>query len=235
MQANCPQCSHRIVIDDARVPDRPFSVKCPKCQTAVRFPGKGAAAAAAPPPAVPAVAAAAAAPPDEAMAGGGEDLARAQMIAQIRREMSLGEQRPGGRALVSVPGGQAGNVALPLTRQGYQVDTSEGAEDNARLLDQGVYDLVVTTRAEAPAGRESMYQRVMRLTPENRRRIVLVLVGDDFKTGDGTQAWSVNADLVVNTRDAGAVDAVLLRTVEERQRLYQAFNDVRRRHEAAVS
>ena len=43
MQANCTNCPQRIVIDDAKVPDRAFSVKCPKCQTVVRFPGKGAA------------------------------------------------------------------------------------------------------------------------------------------------------------------------------------------------
>ena len=57
MQANCPKCSNRIAIDDAKVPDRAFNVKCPKCQAVVRFPGKGAAPAAAPPPAAPAAAA----------------------------------------------------------------------------------------------------------------------------------------------------------------------------------
>jgi twitching motility protein PilT len=46
VQANCPQCAHKIVIDDAKVPDKPFGVKCPKCQTVVRLPGKGAPAAA---------------------------------------------------------------------------------------------------------------------------------------------------------------------------------------------
>ena len=56
MQASCPHCSNKIVIDDARVPDRPFSVKCPKCANAVKFPGRQAGADAAeaapsPPPA----------------------------------------------------------------------------------------------------------------------------------------------------------------------------------------
>ena len=58
MQANCPKCSHRIVIDDAKAPDRPFNVRCPKCQNPVRFPGKGAAT-----PEAPAAAPEAAAPP----------------------------------------------------------------------------------------------------------------------------------------------------------------------------
>jgi twitching motility protein PilT len=45
MQASCTQCGHALLIDDARVPDRPFSVKCPKCGTLVRLPGKAPAVA----------------------------------------------------------------------------------------------------------------------------------------------------------------------------------------------
>ena len=45
MQANCPQCSTPVAIDDARAPEKPFGLKCPKCQTVVRFPGRAAAAA----------------------------------------------------------------------------------------------------------------------------------------------------------------------------------------------
>jgi twitching motility protein PilT len=56
VQATCPQCANLITIDDAKVPDRPFGVKCPKCQNVVRLPGKavggdGIASAAAPQPA----------------------------------------------------------------------------------------------------------------------------------------------------------------------------------------
>ncbi len=54
MQASCPQCAQAIIIPDAKVPDRPFTVKCPKCQAAVRLAGRGAAPAAAPPPEAPA-------------------------------------------------------------------------------------------------------------------------------------------------------------------------------------
>ena len=48
-----------------------------------------------------------------------------------------------------------------------------------------------------------------RLSPDSRRRVFLVLVGDDFKTGDGTQAWIAMADLVLHPRDLGNADAVL--------------------------
>jgi predicted Zn finger-like uncharacterized protein len=264
VQANCTNCQQRIVIDDAKVPDRAFSVKCPKCQTVVRFPGKGGAPVvsapgtssfasnlpagaypAAPPtsafPAYPnAPAATAAAAPGPASAPPAVESAtseemRATMMAQIRREMSIGEGKMVGRAMVALTDrAQAGAMALPLTRLGYQVDTVENAEEGARLLEQGVYDLVVATRAPAAGGRESLYQRLNRLSPERRRRIFLVIVGDEFKTGEGTQAWAVIADLVIAGRDVPTADSVLLPALAERTRLYQVFVDARKRFEASA-
>lgn len=237
MQANCPKCAQKIVIDDARVPDRAFSVKCPKCQTSVRFPGKGAAAGAPGAPA-PQDAPAPEAARGDADPGPNAEAMRAEMMAQVRREMSHGDAvRPAtGRALVSLSDRtQAGAITLPLTRQGYQVDSIDNAEEGSRLIEQGVYELVVASRAAAPAGKESLYQRMSRLSPDARRRVFLVLVGDDFKTGDGTQAWLAMADLVAHPRDLGTADAVLTKTVEERGRLYQVFLDARKRLEASAA
>jgi twitching motility protein PilT len=54
LQANCPQCQTPVVIDDSRAPDKPFGLKCPKCQAVVKFPGRAAApAASAPAPPAP--------------------------------------------------------------------------------------------------------------------------------------------------------------------------------------
>jgi predicted Zn finger-like uncharacterized protein len=238
VQSNCPKCAQKIVIDDARVPERAFSVKCPKCQTSVRFPGKGAAAAAPPSPPSPAVAPPQAAAPPDADPGLNAEATRAEMMAQVRREMSVGETaRPvSRRAIVSLSDrAQAGAISLPLGRQGYQVDSLDNPEEGSRLIEQGVYDLVVANRAAGPAGKESLYQRLSRLSPDGRRRVFLVLVGDDFKTGDGTQAWITMADLVVHTRDLGTVDTVLTKTVEERSRLYQVFIDAQKRFEISAA
>jgi len=98
-----------------------------------------------------------------------------------------------------------------------------------------VYAVVVTSRTTAAAGKgETLHQRVNRLNPEGRRRVFVVLVGDDFKTGDGTQAFAAMADLVLNAREAAGADAVLRNTMAERTRLYQLFSDARKRFEAAA-
>ena len=225
MQANCPQCAQKIVVDDAKVPDRAFNVKCPKCQTIVKFPGRAAAAESVPESKMPAPGPSV--DPEEM---------RAHLMAQIRREMHVSEPGPtAGRALVALPDRSlAGAITVPITRQGYSVETLDDWEEGARLLEQGVYNLVATSRVTAGKG-ETLYQRIGRLSPEGRRAIFLILVGDEFKTGDGTQAFATLADLVVNSRDAAAADAVLRNTLGERQRLYQVYVDARRRFEAAAS
>jgi hypothetical protein len=224
LQANCPQCANPVAVDDARAPEKPFGVKCPKCQSLVRFPGRPVAdrAAQAPPPS--------AATP--AASPGGDEL-RVQMLAQLRREMGT-EPGQAGRALVALPDRNvAGSVALMLARLGYGVDTLDDWEEGAHPLEQGVYALVATARSAATAGkRESLYQRLNRLSPDARRRVFVLLVGDEFKSGDGTQAFVGLGDLVLSTQEAASAELLVRNTLLERQRLYQAYGDARRRHEA---
>jgi predicted Zn finger-like uncharacterized protein len=233
VQASCPNCSQKITIDDARVPDRPFSVKCPKCRTVVKFPGKAAAAAApsAPTPTPPAASSEPAG--GTAEAGASEEM-RPQTMAQPRREMGGAAGRMEGHVLVSLPErSQAAAITVPLSRLGFNVDTLDNADEGGRLLDQGVYKVVVTSRAVTGKG-ETLYQRITRLNPEARRGIFLVVVGDDLKTGDGTQAFAAAADLAVNPRDLGVMDVALTNAVGERTRLYQTYSDARKRFEAAT-
>jgi len=238
VQATCSKCSHRVVVDDAKAPDRAFTVKCPKCQTPVKFAGKAAHVAASPAAAVPAPVPAAEPAPAAAGATQTDDM-RAGMMAQLRREMGLSQsgEAAGMRALVALPdAGQTAALTQTLTRQGYAVDSFDDSGEAARLLEQGVYTVVVTSRTSAPAGKgETLHQRVSRLNPEGRRRVFVVLVGDDFKTSDGTQAFAAMADLVLNGRDAAGADAALRNTMAERTRLYQLFSDARRRFEASAS
>ena len=230
MQATCPKCSHKVVVDDAKAPDRAFSVKCPKCQTPVKFAGKAPAAAGA---AVPTPAAEAA----PAAGGVAEADMRAGMMAQLRREMGLaaGGVEASMRALIALPDpAQTAALSQILSRQGYAVDPLDDAGEAIRLVEQGVYAVIVTSKAAGSAGKETLLQRVGRLNPEGRRRIFLALVGDEFRTGDGTQAFAAMADLVLSARDTAGADAALRNTMAERTRLYQMFTDARRRFEASA-
>ncbi|HJS58159.1 MAG TPA: zinc-ribbon domain-containing protein [Vicinamibacteria bacterium] len=217
MQGSCSSCGNRITIDDAKVPDRPFQVKCPKCQSLVRFPGKGAAAVT--PAPAPASASAPAEEPEP------------PPPPPSHRDVPAGEA---GRALVALPDkGQAASASAMLARLGFEVETLDDASEGGRLLEQGVYDVVVTARMAAQGTRESLYQRIGRMPSEPRREMMLVIVGDEFKTGDGTQAWACLADLVVNSREVGTADSHFRSVSAERARVYQPFKEARKRLDAA--
>jgi predicted Zn finger-like uncharacterized protein len=227
VQAPCPSCANRIVVDDSRVPDRAFSVRCPKCQTMVKFPGRPAGPAPAAEPAHAAAPEPPATPVPETM---GE-----QTMAHLRRELAE-SGRVKGQVMVALSDRSlAGALTMPLSRIGYAAETLENADDAARALEQGLYDVVITSReggGQSSRG-ETLLQRVQRLSPDVRRTVFLVLVGDDFRTGDGTQAFTAMADLVVHPRDASSVEPVLLTSIAERNRLYQAFLDAKKRHDTA--
>ena len=111
-------------------------------------------------------------------------------------------------------------------------DDVEDVEEGASLLEQGAYALALTARSAGGAGTpETLAQRILRLTPDSRRRVFVVLMDDGFATGDGAQAWAVQADLVVNSREVDSCDGVIRATLQEKERLYQPYLDAGRRIE----
>jgi predicted Zn finger-like uncharacterized protein len=221
LQVDCPSCSQRVVVDDAKAPDRPFAVKCPKCQGVVRFPGR-----------TPAAGTAAAAP-------GAPEPARpadAEALGRLQRQIRGRQTGPGpGQVLVALSDSSlAQAITAPLRKIGYEIDALDRPEEGGRLLEEGFYEVIVTNKAASVPGKgESLYQRLIRVPPDARRNVFLVLVGDEFKTGDGTHAWAAQADLVIG-RDGGDIEQMLLNTMAERTRLLQVFLDARRRFEEST-
>jgi len=222
VQAQCSQCASRIQIDDSKVPDRPFKVKCPKCQAVMTLPGKsaeaGAAAAEAPAPAAAPAAPGYVPPPPPPNAA-----------AVARRERAAESQND---AIIALSGPAASALQTALVGLGFNVDAVEDIEEGARLVEQGVYEVAVTSRTPPEPGKpETLQQRLLRLGSDARRRVFVILVGEEFRTADGTQAWVAQADLVVHPNDAGRCDHLIRSTLAERKRLYQPMNDARRKIE----
>ena len=218
MQAQCPECSTHFQLPDEKVPDRPFKVRCPKCQHVVGLPGRGGATPTADEPD-------AGAPPEKAAS---PPLAPA---APPRREHTGSDQAED--ALIAIADtAQAEALTAALGRLDYNVDVVEDVEEGARLLEQGAYAVAITSHGGASSeGPATLAQRMLRLTPDSRRGVFVVLVGE-FTTGDGTQAWAMQADLVLSPQDAGTCENLIRSALAEKKRLYQPYLDARRRVEA---
>jgi predicted Zn finger-like uncharacterized protein len=222
VQANCPQCATRIQVDDAKVPDRPFKVRCPKCQTVLSLPGRAAEAEAAP--------AAPAGPPEAHDPSLPEPAIHIPSTEMLERQERLAESR--NDAVVALAGAAAAAVHQALGKLGFNVDAVENIEEGARLLEQGVYDVAVTARTTGVPGKpETLHERILRMPSEMRRGVFVILVGEEFRSGDGTQAWAAQADLVMHPADAPRCENLFRAVMAEHKRLYQPFLDARRRIE----
>lgn len=219
MQANCSSCANVVTVDEnnPKLPAGPFSVKCPKCQTPVRFPGRPAKPAAAP--------AATAAPAREAAAP-----------AAPRSSIPLKPTAlPGERALVALDDQErASEIARCLELLGYEVDLMSDA-DGVRAIEQAAHVIVVMARTVAEGGALTCYQRLFLLNSDIRRAFFLVLVGDEYTTGDGVQAFVVHGDMVIASPDASSCEVMIRDRLIERTRLFRAFIDCKRKNEASVA
>jgi predicted Zn finger-like uncharacterized protein len=223
VQSQCPQCSTRIQIDDAKVPEKTFKVRCPKCQHVMTLAGRGQpeGAAEAPPPPPP--------PPSPPPAAEGSAPLLSEAALERAERAAAGERD----AIVALVGPAAEPLQRALERLGFHVDVVEDVEEGARLLEQGVYEVAVTSRDGIEPGRpETLAQRMLRMPLDMRRRVFAILVGEDFRTGDGTQAWAAQADLVLHPNDTARAEHLIRATMTERKRLYQPLVDARRRVES---
>jgi len=138
-----------------------------------------------------------------------------------------------GTALISVPNSeQAESLGTMLGKLGFASEGLDPQLDEKVLkLQQGEYAVVATTKNGVPE-EKNLYRIVCTLSPEVRRRVFLVLVGDEFKSGEGAQAFAALADLVIHSSDAATGERLVARTMIERRRVYQTFWDAEDRKAA---
>ena len=226
MQATCSSCQNVVTVveNNPKLPAGPFSVKCPKCQTPVRFPGRAAAKAEAPK-------AAAEEGPRHLDPGPVSAPAPGPVGSVVPLKPTA---LPGERALVALDDKQrAGELTRSLMRLGYEVDIMPDTE-GVRAMELGAHVIVAMARTVAEGGALTCYQRLFLLPSDIRRQFFLILVGDEYTTGDGVQAFVVHGDLVIASPDAGSSETVIRERLVERNRLFRVFVESKRKNEAAL-
>ena len=137
----------------------------------------------------------------------------------------------GGRRLSLLLGADLRHV--PSIRQGleamgYEPVTAEDARDAIGKLRVHSFDLVVLSdRFDETAWEESPILNYLNtMSISTRRRMVLALVGDDFKTLDPMAAFSLSADVVIDRKDTGNLQRILQQLVAEKGRSYSVFMEL---------
>ncbi|MDT7688085.1 MAG: hypothetical protein QOE46_844 [Acidobacteriota bacterium] len=248
MIVTCPNCTTRLQLDAAKVPSRPFSVRCPKChqivnaQPPAQSAQRDAIAAVGDVPAstrsqhemsatthVPLLREEAA-PPDAQ-----EDVLR--LLASLLRRGTGGNASeaaaPSGRrawerrrALVCVGSGFGGDAMRSLGDAGYEVIIADNAAQAIERMKEEMADVVVLDpefdmRVQGPA---QISRELTSMRTSERRRVVFVLLSNTARTGDAHAAFLAGANLVVQMKEAPELARALERNIRDLNELYRDFN-----------
>lgn len=242
----CQKCSTHLKIDDDKSPQRPFNVRCPKCNNTV---SSGPAS-----PVLEQSALAVGGSPatdqprfEQSSARAYEPVAANEMPsndAAVRMLMDLFSKGTGSRndnpnarptwdkrkALVCVSEAYRDVVARKLTQSGFQVFVAEDTRQGVETMRANKMDVVLLEPQFDPSeqGAAFVIREINILRPPQRRRLFFVLLSPSMRTLDAHAAFLNNVNAIVNINDIEELPRIMevaLREFNELYRdLYTAYN-----------
>ena len=118
-------------------------------------------------------------------------------------------------------------VTDQLKSLGFKMQSGLFREDVALRLQTHAYDLLVVSDGFEQGEGESnrIVMDCCESSPEHRRSLFLALIGPDFVSEDGMQAFRHSVDLVVATADVGRLAPMLRRSLDEHEDRYRRFRE----------
>jgi predicted Zn finger-like uncharacterized protein len=237
----CQKCSTRLQVDDEKSPQRPFNVRCPKCNNTV---SSGPAT----PPAEQSALALGGSPAtehqrfDKATARAYEPVTATETVPNedsvrmlvdllsksTAREPDNPTARPSWdkrKALVCTSEAHRDSIARKLTQTGYQVYVAEDTRQAVETMRANKMDVVLLEPQFDPAEQGSVFviREINILRPPQRRRLFFVLISPSLRTMDAHAAFLNNVNAVVNVADLEELQRIMEVALREYNELYREF------------
>jgi predicted Zn finger-like uncharacterized protein len=241
----CPKCTTRLQIDDEKSPNRPFSVRCPKCNSTV---SSGPASPATEQSALaiggsPATdhprfeqSTARAYEPSSTPAAPGATPANDETVRMLfdllSKSTSASPENPHARpswdkrkALVCTSEPYRELVARKLAEVGCQVFVAEDTRQAVETMRANKMDVVLLEPQFDPAEQGSVFviREINVLRPPQRRRLFFVLLTPSLRTMDAHAAFLNNVNAIVNVTDIEELSRVMEVALREYNELYREF------------
>jgi predicted Zn finger-like uncharacterized protein len=250
MIVTCPNCTTRLQLDDAKVPARAFSVRCPKCQQIINAQPPAppaqrdavAAGAGGMPVSTRAQAEAAVAPPAPVLRGesaaAGQN-AESEVVRLLTALLQRGASEAAGpkgvarrpswerrRALVCLGSNHCEAVAEALVENYYEVCVVGEAAQAVEQMGEVPADVILLDQEfdAASQGAAAVTRALNSMRMSDRRRVVFVHLSDKVRTGDAHAAFLANANLLLNPSDLDGLIRTLDKNIRDLNDLYRDFN-----------
>ena len=244
----CQKCSTRLQVDDAKMPARPFTIRCPKCNSSVDsgWPSPalqesatatgGSPATEDPrlerPTPAPLFELGQKSPVTSSNPSATERLT--ELLSGLINPTSVasGSQssaRPSWdprKALVCVAEDNREFIARGLAEKGYQVFVAQDTRQAVDRMRENQLDVILLDTRFDPTEQGNVFvtREVNILRPAQRRRLFFVLLSPSLRTMDAHTAFLNNVNAVINVNEIDELPLLLERRVREYNELYKEFN-----------
>jgi len=219
----CPHCSKTARLDSERLPDQPAYFACPSCKQRVAVDKRQLlsreATQAAPTPAAPAPPTAAAAPaPTAAPAAVASTAPANRRLPKLPADAVF----PSG-IILGEDDAVVGEVQRALAALGSEIERVDSADAARQMIINEQPNLCVYVGSQIPAPPYAAMASLTGLPPNFRRRLFLVLIGDNLKTLDGNSAFLYQVNMMLAKEDLPQLGAALHSGIDYHERLYRPY------------
>lgn len=237
----CQKCSTRLQVDDEKSPQRPFNVRCPKCNSTISAgpaspaTEQSALAVGGSPatdhPRFEQATARAYEPATESQTVSSDDTVRLLMDLLSKGSAHTNDNptaRPSWdkrKALVCTSETHRDLIARKLTQVGCQVYVAEDTRQAVETMRSNKMDVVLLEPQFDPAEQGSAFviREINILRPPQRRRLFFVLISPSLRTMDAHAAFLNNVNAVVNIADLEELHRIMEVALREYNELYRDF------------
>ena len=234
MIIRCDNCSVSLQLDEAKIPNTNFTVRCPRCQNLIRVaPGaKGESPAkqlkeSAPAPAVKDGVSEFSAKESEFQINS----ALRSLLSALKTENKVldsdDEESEKPRRVLLCLGQKRDAAANILVEAGFKVYIAQSpAQANERLREGKTEILIFSPDFEAEFGGAGIVQQKVNTMPSVlRRRLFFVSLEDGGTTLNAHEAFLRNLNLIVNTNDTDQLPIILTRSLRDFNEIYRFYNE----------
>ncbi len=235
MIIRCDNCSVSLQLDDAKIPGGNFTVRCPRCQNAIRVqPGSGGKGSV--------VQQLQTNKPAQAVPSGAQEFASRESEFELNTSLKSllfalqksnrktlvddsDEEKPR-RALLCL-GKDRETAAKILVDAGYKVYLAQTpAQANERLREGKTEILIFSPDFAAEFGGATiLQQKINSMISAERRRLYFVSLEENGTTMSAHEAFLRNLNLIVNVNDIDQLALILNRALRDFNDLYHYYNN----------
>jgi len=115
-----------------------------------------------------------------------------------------------------------------VEKLGYRITTTENTRDALIKMKEHLYDLFILTDGfdNNTLSASPVLNYLNNISMADRRRMFIALIGDQFKSMDEPAAFSISADVVINSSDQEKLFSILKKSIVEKERFYSVFMEI---------